>query len=93
MIKHTYESAYPVLFDALIVVESEKPSKDFLKQAQIYVQETFNHFKPLWVIGEGEGYVQEPMKKEDGVLVTTDDKTLDFIDLVAKHRFWDRNVD
>lgn len=93
MIKHTYEAAYPVLFDALIVVQPEKPSKPFLKHAKTYVQETFNHFKPIWVIGDGKDFVEDKMKKEPGIKLTTDDRTLEFIEEVAQHRFWERNVE
>lgn len=93
LIKHTYTSTYPVLFDALIVVEPTKMlSPDYKKEGKAYVLETFNHFKPLWVIGEGKEIVESNMKNEPGVHVNKDFNVKEFIVDVTKHRFWDRKV-
>lgn len=48
---------YPVLFDALIVIEPDKPDAKFVQYAKIYVDETFRHFKPIWTFGPGNDYV------------------------------------
>ncbi len=91
-IKHSYSSAHAVMFDALIVLEPESPDKAFLFFAENYVNETFQHFKPLWVMGEGKKYVKTNMKKAAGVQVGTDGNIKTFIEHLTQHRFWERNV-
>lgn len=93
LIKHTYKSTYPVCFDALIVLEPKDPDKLFLTYAEIYVQEMFNHFKPLWVKGEGEGFVKSEMRDEPGVQVGSSESLETFIENLSRHRFWDRTTE
>lgn len=94
MIKHSYTSAYPVLFDALIVIEPDDPDKKFLSHAEIYVTETYRHYKPLWIIGEGnEDYVDPAYKDQPGIRIQKGAKPETFVKDVAQHRFWDREVE
>ena len=91
MVKHRYETIHPVLEDALIVVVSEKPSKEFKKNVGEFVDETFKHYKPIWIIGNPEGILDKDQEKADGVMVTKDMKEIDkFIENLAKQRFWNR---
>ncbi len=91
MVKHRYETIHPVLEDALIVVVSEKPSKEFKKNVGEFVDETFKHYKPIWIIGNSEGILDKEQEKADGVMVTKDMKDIDkFIENLAKQRFWNR---
>lgn len=91
-IKHTYVSTYPVCFDALIVIEPEKLDNQFVKHANMYISEIFNHFKPLWIIGEGKKLIKAATKKEPGVQVGTDESVKTFIDNLTQHRFWERKI-
>ncbi|HSK68913.1 MAG TPA: catalase-related domain-containing protein, partial [Candidatus Limnocylindria bacterium] len=91
-IHHSHLSAYPVQFDALVIVEPEEMNPEFRLQAEIWAAETFRHYKPLWVIGKGEGYVKPPMLKEPGVLQGDAGRAADFVQLLARHRFWERNI-
>lgn len=93
IIKHTYISTYPVLFDALIFIENNEPSPKFIKEGKNYAKETFNHFKPLYVIGKGEEILEDKMKSEDGVKVVDKIDVNEFIEDLTKHRFWERKVD
>lgn len=91
MVKHRYETIHPVLEDALIVVVPEKPSKKFKKNIGEFVDETYKHYKPIWVIGNSEGILDKNQEKSDGVMVTKDLKEIDkFIENLAKQRFWNR---
>lgn len=91
-ILHTYTSAYPVMFDALIVIEPDKMDDMFRMHAETYVTETFRHFKPLWIIGTGNGYAKPGMLKEPGVMTGKEALAGKFVDILSKHRFWDRNT-
>ena len=92
MVKHRYETVHPVLEDALIVVVPEKPSHDFSKNVGEFVEETFKHYKPIWVIGDASDILSSEQEKADGVMVTKDSKDIDkFIENLAKQRFWGRD--
>lgn len=91
MVKHRYETIHPVLEDALIVVVPEKPSKEFKKNVGEFVEETYKHYKPIWVIGNSDGILDKEQEKADGVMVTKDLKDVDkFTENLAKQRFWNR---
>lgn len=92
-VDHRYETVHPTLEDALIVVVPEKPSKGFKQNVGEFVNETFNHYKPLWIIGDEKGILDEEQAKADGVMVTKDAKKKDMDDFmknVGKQRFWNR---
>ncbi|WP_295883626.1 catalase [uncultured Anaerococcus sp.] len=92
MVKHRYETIHPVLEDALIVVVPEKPSHEFSKNVGEFVDETFKHYKPIWVIGDASDILTSEQEKADGVMVTEDSKDIDkFIENLAKQRFWNRD--
>ncbi|MBS6106153.1 catalase [Anaerococcus sp.] len=92
MVTHRYETVHPVLEDALIVVVPEKPSHAFKKNVGEFVDETFKHYKPLWIIGDASDILSDDQQKADGVMVTNDSKDMDkFIENLTKQRFWDRD--
>lgn len=92
MVAHRYETVHPALEDALIVVVPEKPSKDFNKNIGEFVDETFKHYKPIWIIGDSEGILDKDQEEAPGVIVSKDMKKIDeFIENLAQHRFWDRD--
>ncbi|WP_082664099.1 catalase [Anaerococcus rubeinfantis] len=91
MVSHRYVTIHPVLEDAMIVVVPKKPSKEFSKNVNEFVNETFNHYKPLWIIGDASGILDKKQEKADGVMVTKDAKdTSKFIENLSKQRFWNR---
>ena len=92
MVNHRYESIHPVLEDGLIIVVPEKTSHDFMKNVGEFADETFKHYKPLWIIGDSTDILSEDKQKADGVMVTKDGKDIDkFIENLSKQRFWDRD--
>lgn len=91
MVSHRYATVHPVLEDAMIVVIPKKPSTEFSKNVNEFVNETFNHYKPLWIIGDSSGILDKKQEKADGVMVTKDAKdTSKFIENLGKQRFWNR---
>ena len=90
-VSHRYATIHPVLEDALIVVVPKKPSKEFSKNVNEFVNETFNHYKPLWIIGDASGIIDKKQEKADGVMVSKDSSDIDkFIENLSKQRFWNR---
>lgn len=91
-VDHRYDTVHPVLEDALIVVVPEKPSKDFSKNVGEFVNETFKHYKPIWLIGDPEGILDKKQQKAPGVIISKGMKEIDkFIENLTKQRFWDRD--
>lgn len=91
MFSHRYATIHPVLEDAMIVVVPKKSSKEFSKNVNEFVNETFNHYKPLWIIGDASDILDKKQEKADGVMVTKDAKdTSKFIENLGKQRFWNR---
>ena len=91
MVSHRYDTIHPVLEDAMIVVVPKKPSKEFSKNVNEFVNETFNHYKPLWIIGDASGILDKKQEKADGVMITKEAKDISkFIENLAKQRFWNR---
>lgn len=74
------------------MVVPEKPSKDFNKNIGEFVDETFKHYKPIWIIGDSEGILDKDQEKASGVIVSKDlNKIDDFIENLTQQRFWDRD--
>lgn len=91
----TFDTGDPVLFDALYVAGGKNSSNGFVKKVSYMVQETFKHFKPIGAMGAGiEILRKNGVTEEPGVI--TEDKAENFItkyiDAVAAHRHWNRNV-
>ena len=91
MVSHRYATVHPVLEDAMIVVVPKKPSKEFSKNVNEFVNETFNHYKPLLIIGDASDILDKNQEKADVVMVTEDAKDISkFIENLGKQRFWNR---
>ena len=92
-IKHSYTSAYPVMFDSMIVIEPTRADKKFVSQAKVYVDEMYRHFKPFWIIGTGKNYLNKDYLDQPGVRLGDEVTTKQYVDDVTQHRFWERKVD
>jgi len=92
----TFLTGGSVLFDAVYVAGGEKASKMFDKLATEYVQEAFEHYKPIGAMKEGIQWLDKLNIKESlGVLACEDDAVTfadEFTQMIAKHRFWDRKI-
>ena len=54
--------------------------------------EAFNHFKPIVVAKGNEDFLGQDKAKEPGVLVENEKDYKKILDMLAKHRFWERNI-
>lgn len=90
-VAHRYDTVHPVLEDALIIVVPDKPSKEFKKNVKEFAEETYKHYKPLWVIGDPTGILEKAKQKDPGIMVTENMDDIDkFIQNLGQQRFWDR---
>lgn len=91
-VDHRYDTVHPVLEDSLIIVVPEKPSDEFMKNVKEFAEETYKHYKPLWIIGDPKDILDKDKQEDPGVMVTKDMSDVDkFIKNLEKQRFWDRN--
>ena len=91
-VTHRYDTVHPVLEDSLIIVVPEKPSDEFMKNVKEFAEETYKHYKPLWIIGDPKDVLDKDKQEDPGVMVTKDISDVDkFIKNLEKQRFWDRN--
>lgn len=91
-VAHRYDTVHPVLEDSLIIVVPEKPSDEFMKNVKEFAEETYKHYKPLWIIGDPKDILEKDKQEDPGVMVTKDMSDVDkFIKNLEKQRFWDRN--
>jgi catalase len=101
----TFQSTSSALFDAVYVAGGadsvQKLKQDF--DAVRFVNEAYRHCKPLAAIAEGVELLQaaaypgaEDILSAEGVLTGTEDKaddlTQQFMQAIAQHRFWSREL-
>lgn len=94
-VDHTFLTADSVLFDAVYAVGGSDENKKFFKQAALFIHEAFSHFKPIGATQEGRALLNlDDMEDAPGVIYGGDAEEFSrrFIDAVAAHRFWEREV-
>lgn len=92
--KHSFLTSHAVLFDAVYAVGGREANARFKKHTAAFLHEAYDHFKPIAASGEGEKWLAE--EKLDGPGVVTDSSISQvadrFIEAIAAHRHWDREV-
>ncbi|WJE15637.1 catalase [Halobacillus sp. ACCC02827] len=94
-VDHTFRTTDPVLYDAVYVVGGKDMDESFRKRAAYYLEESFNHYKPLGATGAGADIVEQGgWSGNSGVVTATDYKQFseDFTKAIAAHRHWDRVI-
>ncbi len=94
-VDHTFLTADSVLFDAVLIAGGNEENKDFYKKATLFVHEAYSHFKPIGAIKIGEDLLHvDEMKDSPGVVLSRDseDFAKEFVDALAAHRHWNRDV-
>lgn len=94
-IDHTFQTADPVLFDAIYLAGGNTNDKAFKKNASYYLSEAFKHFKPIGGTHEGIELLKEnDISGHKGVVEGEDAKSFaeEFTNAVAAHRHYDREV-
>ncbi|ARI75767.1 catalase [Halobacillus mangrovi] len=94
-IDHTFQTADPVLFDAVYIAGGDLNNKSFKQSAVYYASEAFKHFKPIGGSFEGTQLLKEnDFTDHKGVVVGDDASTFasDFVEAIAAHRHWSREL-
>lgn len=93
--EYTFLSAKSVQFDAVYLVRASDDNQKFNKNAAYFVEEAFSHYKPIGANPELKQWMEtNHFAGKPGVVISADTEqfTIDFIQAIAKHRFWDRIV-
>lgn len=89
----TFLTGESVLYDAVYVAGGTNTSEKFKRDADYFLHEAFDHFKPIGASQEGEKWLDEwKMTNYNGVIVDDDPDNFSdkLVHAVAQHRFWDR---
>lgn len=95
-VDETFLTVHSVLYDAVLVVggEVDNPTK-FKKDIINFVNEAFQHFKPIGVASTGFSFFEaSDAEAGPGIVMASEPSnfTKDFIAAVAAHRHWDRKI-
>lgn len=95
-VDHTFLTADSVLFDAVYVVSSNKEKKELDKQVSYFVKEAFSHYKPIGLSKNTKELLRvENIDSCPGVVPYNDDThdfATKFIQAIADHRHWGREI-
>ncbi|WP_147802566.1 catalase [Alkalicoccus halolimnae] len=95
-VDQTFLTVDSVLYDAVYAVGGNEGNKSFFKKCALFIHEAFSHFKPIGASEEGRALLNlDNMDNSPGVVYggAPEDFAKRFIDAVAEHRFWDREVE
>ncbi|MFB5663435.1 catalase [Alteribacillus sp. HJP-4] len=94
-VDHTFLTGESVIFDALYAVGGNGTDKKFNHDAEYFINEAFQHFKPIGATHEGKRWIKEnELENSPGVIVSDDmdDFAEKFTRAVAAHRHWERSI-
>ncbi|WP_043930988.1 catalase [Bacillus sp. EB01] len=94
-VEYSYVTADSVIFDAIYIVGGAENSPKFKKTALDFVQEAFEHYKPIGATHAGAEIVEQAgILGQPGVITGSDPSEFaaQFVQAIAAHRFWDREV-
>ncbi|QFG00648.1 catalase [Psychrobacillus glaciei] len=94
-VDHTFLTADSVLFDAVYIACAQGEFSLYKKEASYFLKEAFAHYKPIASTFSGNQLIDElGLTGKIGVLMNEAGNNFiaRFIELIAKHRFWDRAV-
>ena len=95
-VDNTLLTVHSVLYDALYVVGGQaKHQQKFDMDAADFVNEAYMHFKPIAAApAASELMSKTKVKSGPGILtdLTVSGEGKQWVDAVAHHRFWDRNI-
>lgn len=89
-IKETLYTTYPVLYDAILVSSMKGIMDKNMHLLDAWIEETYNHFKPILVYKDGMKKLKEKHMDEPGVVEIKSAK--EGLKELEQMRFWDRNI-
>lgn len=88
-IKETLYTSYPVLYDGILVSSMKGIKEENKVLLDKFIEETFNHYKPILIYENGASNLREEYLEQAGVVeVKSASKA---IDEITQMRFWDRD--
>ena len=90
-IKETLYSTYPVLYDGILVSSMKDIKKENKRLLETFIEETFNHFKPILIMEGCKAHVKEEYLKEPGVMEIK--SASEAVKGMTQMRFWDRDIE
>lgn len=89
-IKETLYTSYPVLYDGIFVTSMKGIKNENLHLLEAFIEETYNHYKPILFCEDGKKNLKEKYLNEPGVMaIKTGEEGLREMKQI---RFWDRNI-
>ncbi|QQK81981.1 catalase [Salicibibacter cibi] len=92
---HTFQTDASVAFDAVYVDGGKNADAMFERGATKFMRQAFEHFKPIAATNEGLVWLKN-VNLADGMGVVQGDNNTDFvqpfIEAIAAHRFWERQM-
>lgn len=91
LIKESFYTAYPVLYDGIIVGDMTKIEEENIPQFEMFIKETYNHYKPIFYTLDAK-YIMEKYIDEPGIGCIDNLKNEEIYNMISQIRFWDRNL-
>ncbi|TFE00046.1 catalase [Jeotgalibacillus sp. R-1-5s-1] len=94
-VDHTFLTADSVIFDGLYLAGAKDPSRKFVLNTSYFLNEAYQHFKPIGATHEGNKWLEvNDIAESAGVIHADDTATFAdaYIEAVTAHRHWDRDV-
>ncbi len=95
--KHTFLTDGSIAFDAVYVDGGANADKKFEEDAKMFIKEAYTHYKPIAVTNEGKQWLdsQQFADPNTGIMSSesvNNEFTTQFVDAIANHRFWTRQL-
>ncbi|WP_027964141.1 catalase [Halalkalibacillus halophilus] len=94
-VDHTFLTSESVLFDSIYAVGGPNLSKKFNHDAKYFIQEAFQHFKPIGATHDGKQWLEDnSLQNSPGVVISDDPDAFakEFANAIAAHRHWSRDI-
>lgn len=93
-VNHTFSTTDPVLYDAIFVAIGAEKNSKVHENTTYYVKEAYKHYKPIAASQEGRMFLEENnFTGKQGVVDGLGETFVkSFIEAIAQHRHWDRQM-
>jgi len=93
--EYTFLNAKSVQFDSVYLVRASNDNQSFNQSAANFIGEAYSNYKPIGATTELKPWMEtNQFAEKPGVIIENDviPFTTEFIDAIAKQRFWNRSV-